>query len=45
MLWAQQETHRWNLFTIVVPALDEQFPVGVDEEDPMMLPLDEHDPN
>ena len=25
--------------------LDEQFPVGVDEHDPMVLPLDEHDPD
>ena len=24
--------------------LDEQFPVGVDEQDPVVLPLDEHDP-
>ena len=25
--------------------MDEQFPVGVDEQDPMVLPLDEQDPN
>ena len=25
--------------------LDEQFPVGVDEQDPMVLPLDEQDPD
>ena len=25
--------------------LDEQFPVGVDEQDPVALPLDEHDPD
>ena len=25
--------------------LDEQFPVGVDELDPMVLPLDEPDPD
>ena len=25
--------------------LDEQFPVGVDEQDPVVLPLDEQDPN
>ena len=25
--------------------LDEQFPVGVDEEDPVGLPLDEQDPD
>ena len=24
--------------------LDEQFPVGVDEQDPVVLPLDEQDP-
>ena len=25
--------------------LDEQFPVGVDEQDPVVLPLDEQDPH
>ena len=25
--------------------MDEQFPVGVDEQDPMVLPLDEQDPD
>ena len=25
--------------------LDEQFPVGVDEQDPVVLPLDEQDPD
>ena len=25
--------------------LDEQFPVGVDEQDPVALPLDEQDPD
>ena len=25
--------------------LDEQFPMGVDEHDPMVLPLDEQDPD
>ena len=25
--------------------LDEQFPVGVDEHDPVVLPLDEKDPD
>src|SRR3954462_8272928 len=27
-----------------VTGLDEQFPVGVDEQDPVVLPLDEQDP-
>ena len=26
-------------------ALDEQFPVGVDEQDPVLLPPDEQDPD
>ena len=25
--------------------VDEQFPVGVDEQDPVVLPLDEQDPD
>ena len=25
--------------------MDEQFPVGVDEQDPVVLPLDEQDPD
>ena len=25
--------------------LDEQFPVGMDEQDPVLLPLDEQDPD
>ena len=25
--------------------LDEQFPVGVDKQDPVVLPLDEQDPD
>ena len=29
----------------VVGGLDEQFPVGVDEQDAMVLPLDEQDLN
>ena len=29
--------HCWGGF-------DEQFPVGVDEQDPVVLPLDEQDP-
>ena len=30
---------------VLLPVLDEQFPVGVDEQDPMVLPLDEQDPD
>ncbi len=26
-------------------ALDEQFPMGVDEQDPVVLPLDQQDPD
>ena len=29
----------------VVGGLDEQFPVGVDEQAPVVLPLDEQDPD
>ena len=29
----------------VAGGLDEQFPVGVDEQDPVVLPLDEQDPD
>ena len=29
----------------VTGGLDEQFPVGVDEQDPVVLPLDEQDPD
>ena len=28
----------------VAGGVDEQFPVGMDEHDPMVLPLDEQDP-
>ena len=30
---------------MLLGGLDEQFPVGVDEQDPMVLPLDEQDPD
>ena len=30
---------------MLLGALDEQFPVGVDEQDPVALPLDEQDPD
>ena len=29
----------------VAGGLDEKFPVGVDEQDPVVLPLDEQDPD
>ena len=29
----------------VAGGVDEQFPVGVDEQDPVVLPLDEQDPD
>ena len=30
---------------MLLGGLDEQFPVGVDEQDPVVLPLDEQDPD
>ena len=30
---------------MLLGGLDEQFPVGVDEHDPVVLPLDEQDPD
>ena len=30
---------------VLLGGLDEQFPVGVDEQDPVVLPLDEQDPD
>ena len=31
--------------SVLLGGFDEQFPVEVDEQDPMVLPLDEQDPD